>query len=84
VQTLQNMGFGADQARSALQATNNDGERAAELPIASSSSLPPPLTVSHQLNDDEEMRRVIQISLQIEEDRRVQVAQAASTLTSTH
>jgi len=82
-QTLQNMGFSAEEARQALQATNDDVERAAELLLASSStgvhhSAAAP-TVSQELDADEQMRRVMEESRQTEENRRTRAAKEAST-----
>lgn len=90
---LQSMGFNAEQARSALLATDGDVDRAAELLLAgvdttssttgvaslSSSSQPPPeLTITRLEQGDDALQRALQESVQMEEDRRMRLAQEES------
>ena len=96
VQTLTSMGFSADRARNALQATNGDVDRAAELLLATVSqhnddntmmSHLPTTSSSHNNNNshnDQEaaLNAALQESLQTEEARQLDIARQASHATA--
>ncbi|CAB9504941.1 expressed unknown protein [Seminavis robusta] len=92
VQSLQSMGFGATDARSALQACNGDVERAASMLLASNNQQQQqqhhhrgrPATTNNtnntaNSNDDEAaLAAALQESLQTEEARQLEAARVAS------
>lgn len=84
VRTLKAMGFEAAQARRALEATNGDIDRAAELMLSGAPSHRPTTTTTagHRAaptaNQDQAMRNAMEESRQSEEQRMYRMAQEAS------
>lgn len=87
VQTLQQMGFSADSARNALQATNGDVDRAADLLLASvspggSQQQNAPSTTPRHNDNEAALNAALQESLQTEEARQLDMAREASHSTA--
>ena len=91
VQTLQSMGFSAENARNALQATNGDVDRAADLLLTSvshenSSGMPSHTSANNNTNsnanNEAALNAAMQESLQIEEARQMEAARLASKSTA--
>lgn len=82
VRTLQSMGFEATQARGALEATNGDIDRAAELMLSGAPSHRPTTTAARHTapttNQGQTMRNAMEESRQSEEQRMYRMAQEAS------
>jgi hypothetical protein len=73
VRALTSMGFAQTKAQNALQATNGDVDRAAELLLLASGTQRAPIdvdAVSGREDDDAAMRRVMEESVRVEEQRR--------------
>jgi hypothetical protein len=78
---LVSMGFPADQARNALNATDGNVERAAELLLAGGGGTGPVLgsaTAPIDVDDDDAVRQAIEESRAAEEERRLRAAQEES------
>jgi len=80
IRTLQSMGFGATQARNALEATDGNVDRAAELLLTNSSGFGGTTSGNNNNNnvDDIAIRNAMEESLQTEEQRLYQQAHEAS------